>query len=68
MSIDNRLNPSGGCYIATMVYGNYDHPQVMVLRDFRDSYLAKDTGENNSSKSIINIHRNLLRNLPGIRK
>ena len=41
VSIDNRLNPSGGCYIATMVYGNYDHPQVMVLRDFRDSYLAK---------------------------
>lgn len=41
VSIDNKLNPSGGCYIATMVYGDYDHPQVMVLRDFRDSYLAK---------------------------
>lgn len=40
MSIDNRLNPSGGCYIATMVYGDYDHPRVMVLREFRDSYLA----------------------------
>jgi hypothetical protein len=24
-----------------MVYGDYDHPQVMVLRDFRDSYLDK---------------------------
>jgi hypothetical protein len=34
-------NSSGGCYIATMVYGDYDHPQVMVLRDFRDSYLDK---------------------------
>jgi hypothetical protein len=32
---------SGGCYIATMVYGDYDHPQVMVLRDFRDSVLQK---------------------------
>ncbi len=32
---------SEGCYIATMVYGDYDHPQVKVLRDFRDSYLAK---------------------------
>lgn len=32
---------SGGCYIATMVYGDYDHPQVMVLRNFRDTYLAK---------------------------
>lgn len=32
---------SGGCYIATMAYGSYDHPQVMVLRDFRDNYLAE---------------------------
>lgn len=32
---------SGGCYIATMVYGDYDHPQVMALRNFRDTYLAK---------------------------
>ncbi len=32
---------SGGCYIATMVYGDYDHPQVLVLRDFRDNVLKK---------------------------
>ena len=25
-----------GCYIATMVYGDYNHPQVLVLRRFRD--------------------------------
>lgn len=31
---------SGGCYIATMAYGNYDHPQVIILRDFRDNSLA----------------------------
>ena len=31
----------GGCYIATMAYGNYDHPQVMVLREFRDEVLSK---------------------------
>lgn len=30
---------SSGCYIATMVYGDYDEPQVMVLRDFRDNVL-----------------------------
>ncbi len=30
----------GGCYIATMVYGNYDHPQVLVLRNFRDKFLV----------------------------
>ena len=23
-----------------MVYGDYDHPQVMVLRDFRDTILS----------------------------
>lgn len=32
---------SDGCYIATMVYGDYDHPQVLVLRDFRDTVLRK---------------------------
>ncbi|MDR1723439.1 MAG: hypothetical protein LBR84_05820 [Tannerella sp.] len=31
----------GGCYIATMAYGSYDHPQVMVLRQFRDEVLDK---------------------------
>lgn len=39
--IYNQINNSGGCYIATMVYGDYDHSQVMVLRNFRDTYLAK---------------------------
>lgn len=29
-----------GCYIATAVYGAYDCPQVMVLRQFRDKLLA----------------------------
>lgn len=32
---------SGGCYIATMAYGDYDHPQVLVLRRFRDDFLSK---------------------------
>jgi len=31
----------GGCYIATMAYGDYDHPQVMELRKFRDDFLSK---------------------------
>lgn len=34
------LKPSGGCYIATAVYGSYDAPQVMSLRRFRDERLA----------------------------
>lgn len=32
---------SGGCYIATMAYGSYEHPQVFELRKFRDDFLAK---------------------------
>lgn len=41
--IYSRLHPSssGGCYIATMVYGDYDHPQVLILRNFRDKYLLE---------------------------
>jgi hypothetical protein len=31
----------GGCYIATMAYGDYDHPQVIELRKFRDKILSK---------------------------
>ena len=33
---------SDGCYIATMVYGDYNHPQVMVLRGFRDDVLNQN--------------------------
>lgn len=40
---DRRYSKSsgGGCYIATMAYGDYDHPQVKILRQFRDDILAK---------------------------
>ncbi|MBU9742514.1 hypothetical protein KTH81_01655 [Lachnospiraceae bacterium ASD3451] len=31
---------SGGCYIATCVYGSYDCPQVWTLRRYRDYTLA----------------------------
>lgn len=31
---------SGGCYIATMAYGSYEHPQVLQLRKFRDETLS----------------------------
>ncbi len=32
---------TGGCYIATAVYGSYDCPQVWTLRRYRDFTLAK---------------------------
>lgn len=49
-SIQSKLNDlmrrkgqssSGGCYIATMAYGSYDHPQVIELREFRDNTLNR---------------------------
>ncbi len=33
---------SGGCYIATMAYGDYDHPQVLLLREYRDQVLSRN--------------------------
>jgi hypothetical protein len=32
---------SGGCYVATCVYGSYDCPEVWTLRRYRDYKLAK---------------------------
>lgn len=35
----NWVENSSGCYIATMAYGSYEHPQVLKLRKFRDDIL-----------------------------
>lgn len=32
---------SGGCYVATAVYGSYDCPEVWTLRRYRDQYLSE---------------------------
>lgn len=34
-------NSNSGCFIATMTYGSYDAPQVLVFRNFRDRFLQK---------------------------
>lgn len=36
-------NKTGGCYIATAVYGSYDCPEVWTLRRFRDEKLLNNT-------------------------
>lgn len=55
LTVANRASPStskiqaqhpsrqtkSGCYIATAVYGSYNHPQTIVLRKFRDRVLAE---------------------------
>ena len=33
--------PKQGCFIATMAYGDYNHPQVIFLRKYRDNNLRK---------------------------
>lgn len=41
---NSSVNPqSSGCYIATLVYGNYHHPQVKILRKFRDNILLESS-------------------------
>ena len=34
-----KLENPGSCYIATMAYGDYNHPQVVYLRQYRDRVL-----------------------------
>ena len=39
--LQKQQKQNKACYIATMAYGNYDHPQVLKLRSFRDDTLSK---------------------------
>ncbi len=51
-SASSNKNSSGGCYVATCVYGSYDCPQVWALRRFRDNTLA----ENVFGRSFIKLY------------
>lgn len=35
-----QQNAGGGCFVATWAFGDYDAPEVVVLRVFRDDFLA----------------------------
>lgn len=48
---NEKLNPSG-CFIATLVYGDYDHPQVKILRTFRDKTLLST----NAGRRIVDFY------------
>ncbi len=41
VSVNNQPQKKEGCYVATMVYGDYNHPNVIELRKFRDNSLRK---------------------------
>ena len=41
-SPENHKN-GGGCFIATATMGDYDHPDVVRLRKFRDAWILKQT-------------------------
>lgn len=38
---NSKQEDTGGCYVATAVYGSYDCPQVWTLRRYRDYTLAE---------------------------
>ncbi len=38
---DQITKPKSGCFVATVCYGNYDAPEVLVLRQFRDNRLMQ---------------------------
>lgn len=40
-NLEKMAKKSGGCYIATAIYGSYDCPNVWVLRRFKDEFLDK---------------------------
>ena len=51
------------CYVATMAYGDYDHPQVMELRRFRDNFLSKTIIGRNFIKLYYKYSPNLVEKL-----
>ena len=47
-----KLEKTESCYIATMAYGDYNHPQVIFLRQYRDSILLSHV----AGKLFVNFY------------
>ena len=58
---------NGGCYIATAVYGSYDAPEVLVLRHFRDTYMARTALGRAGIRFYYAVSPSLARHIGGIR-
>lgn len=48
----NSQKKNEGCYIATMAYGDYNHPSVIILRQFRDERLLT----NNMGRFFVSFY------------
>lgn len=59
----SRSSGSSGCYIATMAYGSYEHPQVLELRKFRDNTLSKSSIGKGFIKTYYKYSPRLVENL-----
>ena len=55
---------SGGCYVATAVYGSYEAPEVMVLRKFRDERLQQSVVGRSFIAVYYAVSPTLARHLP----
>lgn len=55
------FNKTGGCYVATAVYGSYDCPKVWTLRRYRDYNLAESWHGRAFIKSYYAISPTLVR-------
>ena len=55
---------SGGCYVATAVYGSYEAPEVRVLRKFRDERLRQSVVGRSFIAVYYAVSPTLARHLP----
>lgn len=61
VSDDQISNPSKGCYVATVVYGSYDCPEVWTLRRFRDYTLDETLAGRSFIKTYYAISPTLVK-------